>query len=140
MSEIEKEGRIAPERSGHQKTYHIFEVMERGRVWIRTTDPETLEEIIEELKTIIPGAKIDLHHQEFPEKTRGGVFCAVHNLNGKDDNVALWVMRRLGEKSWEPFAVYPNVSGGQFSTSSEIHYCFRKSTLQKGLQKPEANK
>jgi len=140
MTELDKPKQSSSETSEHQKTYQIFDVMEDGRIHIQTTDRETLKELFEELRSHIPTAKVDTFFGEFPKKGEGGIYAEIHNLAGKDLTVAWWLMRRLGEKSWEPFAVYPYVSGGETSTSSKIHYCFRKSTFLQNFQKPEGNK
>lgn len=99
------------------KTYKLLEIWLDSGIKIRTGETQVFEWLRTELEKHLPFSfRFDI--DRFSKYS-----CHIHKLQDKDYEIMWWIMKRLGESSWEPFAVY-NTSGGTSNTYR--YYCFRQ--------------
>jgi len=83
------------------KIYKYARVRPHQYVELYSTDPQVVETILGELKTIIGTYGFMRKTEDFS----GRVFdCCLHHLHGKDYEVGMWIVQQLCERGWEPFA------------------------------------
>jgi hypothetical protein len=82
--------------------YVALETETSASVHLESTDPDTLDWILNQVKTIVPSAEAgDAQY----DATGAVSACRLRRLQNKDRAVAYWVKRLLCDNGFEPFAL-----------------------------------
>src|SRR5215813_4201150 len=85
--------------------YHLVSLTVPDHVHIYTTDAKTIDSLYLDLKKIVPTARLDWEPLP-PGQTSGEKNHAqLYQLGNRERYVLWWMMKRLGELSWEPFQI-----------------------------------
>lgn len=69
------------------------------------TDASEIEWFLGELRKFVPSSNVAKRHLDIAGSL---CFCKVDRLAGKDSEVKQWLLRQLGIRAWESFAVDDN--------------------------------
>ena len=114
------------------KRYKLVTIQDFYRPRILATDPADIDWLLGELKEYLPSYKT--YYGDFKMLHTGeSYYIGLEKLSDRDYDVAWWLIARLCEAGWEPFAVSTKLSGGGTSSiSTTAIYHFRKEV--KGAQ------
>lgn len=89
------------------KKFRLLEVIgSSSGIYIYTSDSQTINVLLRELKKFIPQFKVDWKEGLEKGQIKG---CFVYMLRGKNDQVESWLLDKLCEYGWEPYAIYETV-------------------------------
>lgn len=89
-------------------------------IYIESGDSQTINLLLRELKKMISLFQIEWKEGLEKDQVRG---CFIYMLRGKNEQVEAWLVDKLCEYGWEPYAVYETVDN--MGTHHPAH-CFRQ--------------
>ena len=92
------------------ESYAYTEIDATGSgIWLCSTDSESLERILTELRKSIPS----LESRESSLLSSEDVYLlSLKRLQGQDVRVAFWILKQLCQQGWEPYEGGLNALGG----------------------------
>lgn len=118
--------------------YKLLELYIKPDVTFYTTDPTTIDWLLAELRHYIPTYGLSAAKKATTLHTGKLYSVQLDRLRGRDMDVGWWIITRLCEEGWEPFAISQRTEH-----SEKTHYHFRKSVdgtkrRGRGTGQPEA--
>ena len=103
------------------KQYKLLEVYATtSGIYIESSDSQTMNVLLRELKRTISFFQVEWKEGLEKGKVKG---CFIYMLRGKNEQVEAWIIDKLCEYGWEPYAIYETVD--HMGTHHPAH-CFRQ--------------
>ena len=85
--------------------YHLLSLTIPNNIHIYTTDAKTIDNLYLELKRIFPTARLDWEPLPPGQVVGEKNHAQLYQLSNRERYALWWMMKRLGELSWEPFQI-----------------------------------